>query len=281
MGEQTRFSMSLLGVPYHIINISYTTLLLISDVLQVAPVSWKCFHAYAWFFFHIDNFFLNKDQRYTCKVLQHRQQLACIYLESNSCFIKNKSLKPITSSTNHCMDNLLSQNLLLQTDVKAEPCLQYLDKSVEAVWTFYKPKWKNMKAQISNGIAGKGRKYTGDQESLFIHVAQFSDSAETHCQLRLSNLFLSLNLIFHFLFYSLGTKSCFESGSPKGTCCFLIVSHFRSWPYFPCSSFSLLWISYSRKGNNLLKNLFIMSTVPHEHHPPFANVCFFVCFRNA
>lgn len=41
-----------------------------------------------------------------------------------------------------------------------------------------------MKAQISGGLAGKGRKYRGDQESLFNHVAQFSDSAETHCQPR-------------------------------------------------------------------------------------------------
>lgn len=106
-------------------------------------------------FFHIDKSFLNKDQRYTCKVLQHGQQLACIYLESNSCFIKNKSLKTITSSTKHCMDNLLSQNLLLQTDVKAEPCLQYLDKSVEAVWTFYKPKWKTWKHRYLMGSQGK------------------------------------------------------------------------------------------------------------------------------
>lgn len=36
-----------------------------------------------------------------------------------------------------------------------------------------------MKAQISNSIAGKGRKYTGYQALLFAHVVQLSDSAET------------------------------------------------------------------------------------------------------
>ena len=223
--------------------------------------------------------FLNKDQQYTYKVLWHGQQLACIYLESNSCFIKNKSLKNVTSSTNHCAGNLLCQKLLVQTDVKVEPCDQYLDNSVQAAWTFYKPNWENMKAQVSNGIAGRGRKYTGGQESLFTHIAQFSDSAETHCQPRLSNLFLSLNLILHFPFYSLGTKSCFESASPKGACCFSTLLHFMSWPYFPYPSFLFLWISYSRKGNNHLKNLFIMSTLPHEHQTPFANVLFFCIMK--
>lgn len=33
--------------------------------------------------------------------------------------------------------------------------------------------------ESTDGIAWKGRKDTGDQESLFIHIAQFSDSAES------------------------------------------------------------------------------------------------------
>lgn len=91
-------------------------------------------------FFHTDKSSLNKDQRYTWQVLWQGQQLVCIYLESNTLFIKNRSLKNITSSTNHWVGNLLHQKLLVQTDVKAEPRHQYLENSVQAARTFYKPK---------------------------------------------------------------------------------------------------------------------------------------------
>lgn len=136
------------------------------------------------------------------------------------------------SSTNHCVGNLLHQKLLMHTDMKTEPCHQYLDNSVQAAWTFYKPSWENMKAQISNRIAGKGRKYTGDQDLLCTHVAWFSDSAETHCWPRLLILFLSVNSVLHFLFHSLGTKSCFEWATRKGASCFSTVPHSMSWSYF-------------------------------------------------
>lgn len=92
---------------------------------------------------------------------------------------------------------------------------------------------------------------------------------------KVSNCFFSLNLISHFPFCSLGTKSCFESASPKGSRCFLTVPHFMSQQYFPYRSFLLLWISCSRKSNAVINNLFITSTVLHEHQPPFANMYYF------
>lgn len=64
-------------------------------------------------FFHADKSFPNKGQQHTCKVLWHRKLLACIYLESNSCLIKSKSLQNVTSSTNHYEANPIQQKLLV------------------------------------------------------------------------------------------------------------------------------------------------------------------------
>lgn len=119
--------------------------------------------------------------------------------------------------------------------------------------------------ESTDGIARREWKHTGDQESFFTHIAQFSDSAESHCQLKLSNLYLSLNLILHFSFYSLSARPCFESASPK-----LGKLLFNS-PLSILIPLPLLLIP-PEQGSKSSEVVILNVHTASEHQPPFTNL---------